>query len=205
MPRLSGAGRSLAGVLGLVNAACVQFRPPPVPVPEPLTGPYHAEWSTSAGRSSSGGLVVMEGTVFLGGTDRTVFAVDLATGAIKWHRRLGGAILGGVVADGETVYAGTDRPQGAVAAMDAATGVQRWRTLRGRTGLPLAVGGGLVVMHDREGHVVALEAATGQVRWRRQVGVSLTAPVVLGDAILATTADSLFRLAPGDGAVLARA
>ena len=33
---------------GLVNAACLQFRPPPAPVPEPLTGPYHVAWTAAA-------------------------------------------------------------------------------------------------------------------------------------------------------------
>lgn len=190
---------------GLVNAACLQFRPPPVPVPEALTGPYRVVWASSAGRGTSGEVVVGDGTVYLGGTDRTVYAVDLETGVVKWRRRLGGAILGGVVLAGGTVYAGTDRPQGSVAALDAATGVQRWRHERWRTGLPLAVGTEVVAMHDREGQIIAFDAATGRVRWRRRVGASVTPPVLLADAILATTSDSLFRLAPGDGAVLARA
>src|SRR5690606_2129815 len=78
-------------------------------------------------------------------------------------------------------------------------------TARWRTGLALAAGDDFVAMHDRTGHVVALDPATGRVRWRRRVGPTLTPPVALPDAILATTADSLFRLAPADGAVLARA
>lgn len=205
MPRLTGAGRSLAALCGLVNAACLQFRPPPAPVPEALEGPYHVAWTSSAGRGTSGAIVVADGTAYLGGTDRTVYAVDLGTGAVKWRRRLGGAILGGVVLSDGTLYVGTDRPQGAVTALDAATGAQRWRAVRWRTGLPLAVGAGVVAMHERGGHVVALEPGTGRVRWRRKVGASVTPPVALGDAILATTPDSLFRLAPGDGAVLARA
>jgi outer membrane protein assembly factor BamB len=190
---------------GLVNAACLQFRPPPAPVPEALEGPYHVAWSTSAGRGTSGAIAVADGVAYLGGTDRTVYAVDLATGVVKWRRRLAGAILGGVVLSDGTVFVGTDRPQGAVAALDAATGAQRWRTLRWRTGLPLAVGAGVVAMHEREGHIVALEPGTGRVRWRRRVGASLTPPVALADAILVTTLDSVFRLAPADGAVLARA
>ncbi len=190
---------------GLVNAACLQFRPPPGPVPEALAGPYHAAWTTSAGRGTSGEIVVQDGTAYLGGTDRTVYAVDLASGAVKWRRRLGGAILGGVVVSGGTVFVGTDRPQGAVVALDAVTGAQRWRRVRWRTGMPLAVGAGVVAMHAREGHIVALEPGTGRVRWRRRIGASVTPPVALADAILATTSDSLFRLSPGDGAVLARA
>jgi len=190
---------------GLVNAACLQFRPPPPAVPEALEGPYHVAWTTSAGRGTSGEIVVADGSVYLGGTDRTVYAVDLATGAVKWRRRLAGAILGGVTLSDGTVFVGTDRPQGAVAALDAATGAQRWRTVRWRTGLPLAVGAGVVAMHERGGHIVALEPGTGRVRWRRRVGTSLTPPVALTDAILVTTSDSVFRLAPADGAVLARA
>src|SRR5690606_17929024 len=125
LPRLTGAGRSLAALCGLVNAACLQFRPPPAPVPETLEGPYRAAWTTSAGRGTSGSIVVAEGIAYLGGTDRTVYAVDLATGAVRWSRRLGGAILGGVTLAEGTVFVGTDRPQGAVAALDAATGAQR--------------------------------------------------------------------------------
>lgn len=205
MPRLNGAGRSLAVACGLVNAACLQFRPPPVPVPEEMTGPYHATWTASAGRSASGSLVVVDGTLFLGGTDRTVYAVSADSGAIRWKRRLGGAILAGVTVVDGSVYAGTDRPMGSVVAMDAASGTVRWRSSGRRVGVPLSVAEGLVVLLDREGEIVALEAATGAIRWRRRVGRSLTAPVVLADAVLATTADSIFRLGLHDGAVLARA
>ncbi len=203
--RLSRAGRSLVALCGLVNAACLQFRPPPTPVPETLAGPYQPAWTAAAGRSTSGALIVEAGTIYLGGTDRTVYAVDLLSGTVKWHRRLGGAILGGIAVKGDVIYAGTDRPQGSVTALDAATGVQRWRTSRWRTGLAVAVGDGLVAVQDREGFVAGLDATTGRVRWRRYVGTSPTAPVALDDAILATTGDSLFRLALADGAVLSRA
>jgi outer membrane protein assembly factor BamB len=203
--RRCSAGRSLAAAVGLVNAACMQFRPPPTPPPAAMTGPYTTVWTSQAGRSISGDLVVEAGTVFLGGTDRTVYAVDLATGTVKWHHRLGGAILSGIQVANGTVYVGTDRPEGAVAAMDAATGQQRWRTREGRTGLPLAVGDGIVASHGRDGRITAFNPGSGEVLWRRRVGIAHTPPLAIDGAVVAFSEDSVFRLAPTTGAVLERA
>ena len=203
--RRCSAGLSLAAAVGLVNAACMQFRPPPAPPPEAMTGPYTAIWTAQAGRSISGHLVVESGTVFLGGTDRTVYAVDLDSGTVKWHHRLGGAILSGIQVANGTVYAGTDRPEGSVAAMDAATGQRRWRTREGRTGLPLAVGEGIVASHGRDGRITAFNPGSGEVLWRRRVGNSNTPPLAMAGAVVAFSEDSVFRLSPTTGAVLERA
>jgi outer membrane protein assembly factor BamB len=170
-----------------------------------MTGPYTAVWTSQAGRGVSGSLVVDGQTVFLAGTDRTVYAVNLDSGTVMWHHRLGGAILSGIQLANGTIYAGTDRPEGSVAAMDAATGQQRWRTREGRTGLPLAVGDGVVASHGRDGRITAFSPANGEVLWRRRVGVSSTPPLALGGAIVAFSQDSVFRLSPTTGAVLERA
>ena len=189
----------------LVNAACLQFRPPPTAVPEAMTGPYDTVWTSHAGRSVSGGLVVDGNTVFLGGTDRTIYAVDLDSGTVKWNRRLGGALLAGIQVANGTIYAGTDRPEGAVAAVDAETGMQLWRTREGRTGLPLVVGGGFVASHGRDGRITAFRPGSGEVMWRRRVGNSVTPPLAIEGGIVAFSEDSVFRISPTTGAVLERA
>jgi outer membrane protein assembly factor BamB len=149
--------------------------------------------------------VIRGDTLFGAGVNRKVYAVDLTRGNTIWSARLSGLIAGGVVLAGDTVYAATSRPQGAVYAMARATGKRFWRTRLDIVGAPLSLIGGTLVAETQEGQVVGLDPASGDVRWRRRLGASRipALPVDSGAFIVATT-DSLFRLGAG-GKVLHRA
>ncbi|MEA2722359.1 MAG: eukaryotic-like serine/threonine-protein kinase [Gemmatimonadales bacterium] len=198
---------SLALLLGSVNAGCVNFRPPPTPIAAAAAGDAPTPvWTARAGRRVTGLMGVRDNTLYVGGMDRKVYAVDLASGEIRWSTRVSGMIVGGVLLQGDTIYVATSRPDGQVQALRRKDGKKIWRVSAGAIAASLAIVGGALVAETQRGDVVALDPASGKIRWRRRVGVARTPAAAAGDgAILVSTTDSLFRVAVSDGHVIQRA
>ena len=198
---------SLAVLLGSVNAACVNFRPPPTPIAAAAAGDAPTPvWTTRAGRRLTGQMGVADNTLYVGGTDRKVYAINLASGEVSWSTRLPGMIAGGVLLQGDTIYVATSRPDGQVLALRRSDGKKIWRVSSGTVAAPLAMIGGVLVAQNQRGDVLALDPASGKVRWRRRVGAARAPATAAGaDAILVSTTDSLFRVGISDGKVLHRA
>jgi outer membrane protein assembly factor BamB len=198
---------SLALLLGGVNAACVNYRPPPVPVAASVAGDAPTPvWTARAGRRFTGKLETAGNTLYGGSIDRKVYAVDLASGDVRWSSRLPGMILGGVLLAGDTIFAASSRPEGRIYALRRPTGKQIWRTSTDRIGAPLALVDGLLVALTQRGEALGINPATGKVRWRRRVGVARTAATPAGSGgLLVATTDSLVRLNSADGKVTHRA
>ena len=205
---MSQGALSLALLLGGVNAACAPAPAAPAALaPEPSSGAAPAQvWSAKAGRRYTGRVVVDDETVYAGSVDRKVYAVDLATGQVRWSSRLGGIIGGGVLVAGDTVYAASGRPEGRVYALDGRTGKRLWRTNTGTISASLALIHGVLVAETQRGDVLGLDPAAGTIRWRRQVGFARI-EAVPGDSgtLVVATIDSLFRLSATDGKVVRRA
>jgi outer membrane protein assembly factor BamB len=198
---------SLVLLLGSVNAACTAYRPPPPAAPTATgsTGAPDQVWATRAGRGLTGALTLDQGTLYGGGVDRKVYAVDLESGAIRWSTRLAGIVAGGVLVSGDTVYAASTRPQGRVYAFDRASGRKLWQAGVGLVSTPLAMVDRMLLAATQRGELVALDPATGARRWRRRTGPARIPPIAgrPGELILATP-DSLFRIATADGTVRRR-
>lgn len=198
---------SVALLLGSVNAGCLNFRPPPVPVAASAAGEAPTPvWTSRAGRRFTGQVQVEDNVLYGGSVDRKVYAVDLSNGDVRWSSRLPGMILGGVLVAGDTIFAASSRPQGRVYALDRTKGKQIWKVSIDPVGAPLALIGGVLVALTQRGDVLALDPANGKERWRRRVGTSRTAAVPAGTGgMLVATTDSLIRLSIADGKVTHRA
>jgi outer membrane protein assembly factor BamB len=198
---------SLALLLGGVNAACINFRPAPAPLAPTLSAAAPSQvWSTRAGRRFTGRLTLEGGMLYGAGVDRKVYAVDLASGQVRWSHRLSGIAAGGVLVSGDTVYVASSRPQGRVYALDRATGRRIWRHKSGVVGAPLALADGILVVPTQRGDVLGLDRTTGVERWRRRLGTSRVAPVDAGDGgLVIATVDSVFRITAASGNVTHRA
>ena len=198
---------SLALLLGVVNAACINFRPAPAPLSPTLSASAPTQvWSTRAGRRFTGGLTLDHGVLYGAGVDRKVYAVDVASGQVQWSYRLSGIAAGGVLLSGDTVYAASSRPEGRLYALDRATGRRHWRQKTGIVGAPLALAEGIIVVPTQRGDVLGLDQTTGVQRWRRRLGTSRVAPVPTGDGtLLIATVDSVFRITAASGEVTHRA
>jgi eukaryotic-like serine/threonine-protein kinase len=108
--------------------------------------------------------------------DGQIYSLDPVTGAVRWvasSLTKIPAVYGGdpamdqrpLVAVNQLVVAGSST--GYLVGLDAATGVERWRSRadQGSAVFPLAEGGGTVYATHFGGQLVAFDAATGTVRW----------------------------------------
>ena len=148
--------------------------------------------------------VVAEGTVYFGSGDAHVYAVDAATGALRWKTATGGVVHSSPAVSGGMVYVGCFDTR--FYALDAATGAVRWtfRTqsddqahlMTGTPGSP-CVANGVVYFGSRDAHIYALDASTGAPRWIRSTDGSwvVSTPAVLDGRVYVTTSDSLKFLA----------
>lgn len=197
---------SVALLMGVVNAACVNLRPAPAPLSAEASGGAPAQvWTTTAGRRFTGRMALDDRTIYGAGVDRKVYAVDLASGTMLWSSRLSGIIGGGVLVSGDTIFAGTSRPQGRVFALDRLTGKQIWQTSTGPVSAPLSMWRGVLLVLTQRGELIGLEPAGGAIKWRRRVGVARV-PAIQADSasVLVATVDSLFVVNTADGKVLRR-
>jgi outer membrane protein assembly factor BamB len=139
--------------------------------------------------SVPGAPTLVGGSVFVGGRDGFLYALDLASGRERWRRTHDGSswILS-TASDGRRLYVGSGSAL-IVQAVDPATGDELWRApTRGAVFAPLALGGGAVVYADFSGTLQALDAATGRALWQFPMGGrSLSAPVVAEGAVFAAS------------------
>ncbi len=108
--------------------------------------------------------------VVLGAGANTIYALDAATGRVRWRISIAGTGMPtGAIVDGRYVHAdGT----GTVLALDPRTGAVRWRTNVGSSGAMTAIvdlgDGTFLVSGGFPNAVTRLNARDGSVRWSRR-------------------------------------
>jgi outer membrane protein assembly factor BamB len=112
-----------------------------------------------------------DGTVYVGGEDNKVYALDGETGNQKWAFTTGGgaSTSPAIGADG-TVYVGSF--EGIIHALDGETGNQKWAfTMAGYVSSSPTIGvDGTVYVGGYDGKVYALDGATGTQKWAFTTG-----------------------------------
>ncbi|MFN7958592.1 MAG: PQQ-binding-like beta-propeller repeat protein [Holophagaceae bacterium] len=141
---------------------------------------------------------VAGGLVFVGSGDQHVYALDAASGALRWKRKTGGVVHASpAVADGRILVGSFDR---ILYALDADTGAVQWTFQTGddpeihnQVGIAssAAVAEGRVFFGCRDGHFYALEAATGKLLWKHDnhKGWVIASPAVQGGRVYFPTSD----------------
>ncbi|MCS7283639.1 MAG: PQQ-binding-like beta-propeller repeat protein [Anaerolineae bacterium] len=110
--------------------------------PRPRAGRRHRQpvWSFQAGGGIAVAPVVDNGVVYLGSTDGVFYALDAATGALRWTYNVGAPILNSAAlsADGQTVYFGarTSTPMPCALPTGDCAGAPAFRGNRWRNGGP---------------------------------------------------------------------
>ena len=148
--------------------------------------------------------VVAQGAVYFGSGDGNLYALDAATGELKWKFKTGDVIHASpAYADGVLFVGSWDSYFYAV---DAATGKEKWKFHGGEDPLihnqvgfqsSAAVVGGVVYVGCRDAHLYALDAATGKEKWKvfNDLSWVIVSPAVVdGKVIFATSDSSLFRV-----------
>jgi outer membrane protein assembly factor BamB len=115
---------------------------------------------------------VLNGAVYFGSGDGNVYALDAATGALKWKFHTGDVVHASpAIADGTLFIGSWDS---FFYGLDAATGKEKWRFKTGedpkihnQQGIQAsaAVSGGIVYFGCRDSNFYAVEAATGRLKW----------------------------------------
>jgi outer membrane protein assembly factor BamB len=195
-----------------VNAACGGYRPIPEfdagPQREPVAiagTPLTRLWESRPVRGPSAPVALDSLNAYLGGTDRRLAAVDLASGKTRWVRRLTGPLIGGVLMADRVLYVATDRPDGRLYAILALSGSEHWSVRTGEVEAPVALVGNRLVVLNRRNQILAVDTATGKIRWRRALPSQRIGPLAMdADRVLVSSYDSLYLVRVSDGKVLLR-
>ena len=131
--------------------------------------------------------VVVAGMAYVGSFNGSMYALDAATGKLRWSYETGDVISWPAVVVQDTVYFGSKDSR--VYALDAATGVLRWSY---QTAEELWVGpivaGGLVYQGPGDPYLYALDAGTGELQWRHATDAPRWSRPVVADGTLYATA-----------------
>ena len=142
---------------------------------------------------------VADGMVFFGSGDGYVYALDAATGTLRWKQRTGDVVHASpAVADGAVIVGSWD---GKLYAFDAKSGAERWRFQGGVDAMmhnqqgfqsSAAVAGGVVYVGCRDAHLYAIDARTGLEKWNIDTEGSwvVGSPAVAGGKVIFATSDS---------------
>jgi outer membrane protein assembly factor BamB len=142
------------------------------------SGSVTRRWTVDAVGGVRSSPAVVGGTVYVGGTDDSVYAIDAADGGDEWEFQTGGDVVSSpAVVDG-TVYVGCN--DDSVYAIDADTGEEEWAFETASTvkSSP-TVAGGTVYVGSNTGTVYAIGADGGEKQWSTQTGSMIhSAPAV---------------------------
>jgi hypothetical protein len=135
---------------------------------------------------------VTDSTVFIGSRDGHIYAIDAATGKLRWrveHDDGSWSISSPAVADGVVYDASSDARF--VHALSAATGEARWRIKTpGSVWSSAAIAGNSLIIGDNSGVLHGLDRATGTERWSfRAGGGIMSSPVVAGGVVYVGSSD----------------
>src|SRR5580765_1823933 len=125
----------------------------------------HQLWKATTEGELSGSPVLVGDVVYVGSSDRSLYAFKASNGTLKWKARLGDEVEATPAVVEGVVYVGCW--DGYLYAFDASTGALRWKA---RTGGPIDAGsplvaGGIVYASSLDGKLYAFDAATGTPRW----------------------------------------
>jgi outer membrane protein assembly factor BamB len=160
------------------------------PPGETMPDPYDVYLSSPA---------VADGTVYFGSSDGNVYALDAASGALRWKFATGGVVHASPALANGALYIGSWDTW--FYALDAATGKEKWRFKTGededihnQTGIQgsAAVADGIVTFGCRDAKFYALDAATGKKLWAYDNKGSwvIASPAVRDGAVYVPTSDS---------------
>jgi len=143
--------------------------------------------------------VVWNGAVYFGSGDGNIYALNAASGTLKWKHPTGDIVHASpAIADG-TVFVGSWDSY--FYALDAATGQEKWRFKTGddpdthnQVGIQssAAVVDGVVYFGCRDSNLYAVDAQTGQKKWAFDTKGSwvIASPAVRGGKVYFATSDS---------------
>ena len=143
--------------------------------------------------------VVALGAVYFGSGDGNLYALDAASGELRWKFATGDVVHASPAFDSGTLYFGSWDSY--FYAVDAASGKEKWRfhggedpVMHNQIGFQSspAVAEGVVYTGCRDSNVYAIDSATGKERWRfnNQMSWVISSPALAAGKVLFGTSDS---------------
>src|SRR4030095_2749899 len=143
--------------------------------------------------------VVGNGAVYFGSGDGNVYALDSATGDLRWKFKTGDVVHASPTLTDGVLFVGSWDSY--FYAIDAATGKEKWRfhggedpMIHNQVGFQSspAVVNGTVYTGCRDSNLYALDAATGKEKWRffNELSWVITSPAVADGKVFFATSDS---------------
>src|ERR1043166_6841675 len=143
--------------------------------------------------------VVVSGVVYFGSGDGHLYALDAASGELKWKFKKGDGIHASPAFATRVLYVGSW--DSFFYAVDAATGKEKWRFHGGEDPLihnqvgfqsSAAVVDGVVYVGCRDSNLYALDAVSGQEKWRfnNEMSWVISSPAVTQVKVFFATSDS---------------
>jgi len=148
--------------------------------------------------------VAADGNVYFGSGDGNLYALNAASGELRWKFKTGDVVHSSPAIANGVVYFGSWDSY--FYAIDAGTGKEKWRFHGGEDPMSHnqvgfesspAVVDGVVYTGCRDSNLYALDAATGKEKWRvfNDLSWVITSPAVLKDKVFFGTSDSsLYRV-----------
>lgn len=143
--------------------------------------------------------VVWSGVVYFGSGDGNIYALDAATGTLKWKVQTGEVVHASPAIAHGTLFIGSWDSN--FYALDAVTGKEKWRfktgedpVIHNQVGIQssAAVVDGMVYFGCRDAHLYALDEITGEKKWSFDAKGSwiITSPAVSDGKVYFATSDS---------------
>lgn len=167
-----------------------------------------ANWLVKTGAKINGGLAVVDGTVYAVSFDKSLYAIDEASGRVRWTSHADNILMSTpiVTPDGLVIVgSGKDgflkpndyisqtwgRPEGDdVYAFHTSDGSLAWKFHTDGEDMPSpAFTSGTLVFANGDGHAYALEGGTGKLRWKIELpGIATMASMTIdGDRAFFST------------------
>jgi len=141
--------------------------------------------------------VISEGVAFVGGLDSTLYALELATGNVKWKLKTNGEIRSTIAIDGGKIF--LLGGNGVLSCIDKNSGKPLWRSVFDHTALFLGerrydfadyyhssplVHNGVIYFGTANGRINALRSENGETLWSFKAGdIVHNTPVIVRDKI----------------------
>jgi outer membrane protein assembly factor BamB len=157
-------------------------------------------WSYGTGNIIESPVVVANGVVYFGSTDKNVYAVNARSGARAWSYPAGDAVQTGIAVAGGAVYASSF--EGDLYRLDASSGTKIWTyPAQSVSVASVAVAGGTVYTSGLGTIIMALSASNGAKKWDlTQDGQGMRGIAVAGRVVyLGSSGGDVYALHGGSG------
>jgi outer membrane protein assembly factor BamB len=170
-----------------------------------VEGTLETAWRFETGGQISASPTLIEGTLFIGNNNGSLFAIDATNGHVIWAAHVQNALMSAPLVYGDMVIVGEGDPtsrtsspsepmsvgQGpsALIAYDRWNGTMRWQTALNGSAMPTpAIVDGILVHHDGAGWINGIDPADGSKRYAHWIGsmASMTAMLPVGDGDFVT-------------------